>query len=486
MLVTKRKWLALFGILGWLISAAPANAVRPKLLKAKKNGVPNRYLVVLTNPEFIGYSASTNQQERAEMVDKIAKELARQYGGRLRFVWHRALNGFSIEMSDAAAERMATDGRIHAIDQDLYGTEASSECSPGSAPILLSAPVPGSPQTITCSGPGSSSCVDNWGLDRIDQRGVSRNGLFYFSGSGAGVNIYIVDTGINSGHDDFYPPGGGPSRVTAGFDVVGYMSNTYQDTFDCHGHGTHVAAIAAGRRFGVAKNATLHPVKIRSCDTQDYYTTERAVTAFDWLYGNAVKPAVVNLSWNFDGWDYSLDHSGLTFFGSALTTAVRNVVVGRGIPVVNSAGNSNTDAGNFYPTGTVPELVVVGASDTLDRRWGVATSPSFSCSECGSNYGGSVDLFAPGKGILSAYAHPYHVTSTPPGPGWNTRGACERTGTSMAAPLVTGVIAVYLQNHPNATVAEVTNALLSNATVGAMTGDLGSASPNRLLFSGFN
>jgi subtilisin family serine protease len=56
----------------------------------------------------------------------------------------------------------------------------------------------------------------------------------------------------------------------------------------------------------------------------------------------------------------------------------------------------------------------------------------------------------------------------------------------MAAPLVTGVIAVYLQNHPNATVAEVTNALLSNATVGAMTGDLGSASPNRLLFSGFN
>jgi subtilisin family serine protease len=78
----------------------------------------------------------------------------------------------------------------------------------------------------------------------------------------------------------------------------------------------------------------------------------------EWIYANAVKPAVVNFSYNLEG-----DATGCN--GSVGTT-FRNLVAQRGILVVNSAGNSNTEAGNYVPT-CLPELLVVGAIGNTDQ-----------------------------------------------------------------------------------------------------------------------
>jgi subtilisin family serine protease len=183
-----------------------------------------------------------------------------------------------------------------------------------------------------------------------------------------------------------------------------------------------------------------------------------ALSGVDWIYYNAVQPAVVNFSFNIQ------DPAGCQ---GALATAFRNLITQRGILVVNSAGNYNTEAANYVPT-CVPEVLVVGASHAGDQRWGPPSAPWSYCEQCGSNWGSAVDVFAPGAAIVSS---------------GNGGGACERTGTSMAAPHATGVAALFLQRHPNATPAQVHAAIVNGATTGVLTGDLGSGSPNRLLYS---
>jgi subtilisin family serine protease len=139
---------------------------------------------------------------------------------------------------------------------------------------------------------------------------------------------------------------------------------------------------------------------------------------------------------------------------------------------VNSAGNWNQDVSSFSPTSVAAAIVVAGLDWFNNQHWGA--DPTFGCrnSGCGSNWGSGVDLYAPATDVLAAL-----------GSGENNL-ACDLTGTSMAAPHVSGVVAQYLQTHPNATPAEVESVIVSMATTGAVTGNLG-GSPNRMLFTNF-
>ncbi|MWA13732.1 S8 family peptidase [Streptomyces sp. BA2] len=269
----------------------------------------------------------------------------------------------------------------------------------------------------------------SWGLDRIDQKNLPLDKSYTSpESSGQGVTTYVIDTGIRTSHQDF----GG--RASSGWDFIDNDATAQ----DGNGHGTHVSATVAGESHGVAKKANV--VGVRVLDDAGSGSTAQVIAGIDWVTKNAKKPAVANLSLG----------------GSAnaqLDAAVRNSIAS-GVTYTVAAGNDGLPAFLFSPA-RVKEAVTVGATDAKDAR------ASF------SNWGSSLDLFAPGVGITSA---------------WNTNDAATDTisGTSMASPHVAGAAALYLADHPSAAPAEVSKALSDRAVPGKVTG-AGLGSPNKLL-----
>ncbi len=276
----------------------------------------------------------------------------------------------------------------------------------------------------------------SWGLDRIDQRGLPLNGSYSYEGTGAGVRVYVVDSGVSPSHDELI------GRVSGG---AGFVNDGY-GTGDCEGHGTAVAGVAAGTTFGVAKAAQVVPVRVLDCVGDG--TTSSVVAGLDWVTANRVLPAVATLSLG----------------GSASTTidsAVRRTI-GRGVVVAAAAGNDNGNACGYSP-GREPLALTVGATDVTDLR-----APY-------SNYGSCVDLFAPGTDIATAWPR------TPAGAPSNSQLVLI-SGTSFSAPFVAGAAALMLEDTPAASPAAVNAALVSATSTGVVTSP-GTGSPNRLLFS---
>jgi subtilisin family serine protease len=275
------------------------------------------------------------------------------------------------------------------------------------------------------------SPTPSWGLDRVDQRATVGDNSYSWNADGAGVTAYVIDSGINTSLADF----GG--RASVGFDGVTPSTGGQ----DCAGHGTHVAGTIGGTTYGVAKKVSLVSVRVLDCTGKGSF--DQVIAGVNWVTANAVKPAVANMS---------LGGAQST----ALDTAVANSIAS-GITYAIAAGNQGTDACTSSPA-DVPAALTVGATDITDTR------ASF------SDYGPCVDLFAPGVNITSDwFTSPFTQTVS---------------GTSMASPHVAGIAARYLASCPSATVGDVTNAVLSNATTGTV-GAAGSGSPNLLAYSGF-
>jgi subtilisin family serine protease len=281
-----------------------------------------------------------------------------------------------------------------------------------------------------------------WGLDRIDQAYRPLNGYYNYYYTGAGVNVYVMDSGIRANHPDF----GG--RVIGNFDFIG------GDGQDCNGHGTHVAGTIGGATVGVAKQVRLINLRVLNC--QNNSVGSSILTAINWVTANHVKPAVVNMSLGTlisSNGDPALDY--------AVSRSIQ-----AGVTYVVAAGNDGRDANNVSPA-KVREAITVGASDQNDSRayFGFDQGRYFS-----SNYGTALDLFAPGQNILS-------TGYTNANSGWLTL-----SGTSMAAPHVAGVAAMYLQYNPNASPATVHNIIVGTANTRLLR-YIGAGSPNRLLDS---
>lgn len=269
-----------------------------------------------------------------------------------------------------------------------------------------------------------------WGLDRIDQRSLPLDNAYRYTTAAANVNAYIIDSGVRMSHTLLAP------RVTSGFTAI----NDGRGTDDCNGHGTHVAGTVGSTTYGVAKGVNLYAVRVMDCTGSG--TLSGVISGVDWVTSNHIAPAVANMS---------LGGSAST----SLDNAVRNSIAS-GVTYVVAAGNSNADACAQSPA-RVKEALTVGASTVSDAR------ASY------SNIGSCVDVFAPGS----------NITST-----WNSSDTATNivSGTSMASPHVAGIAALYLADHPNAQPAEVSAAITSAATPGALT-NIGTGSPNLLASS---
>jgi subtilisin family serine protease len=271
----------------------------------------------------------------------------------------------------------------------------------------------------------------SWGLDRIDQADLPLDGSYTQPVSASAVTVYVIDSGVRITHQDF----GG--RATHGYDFVD--NDPVAD--DGLGHGTHVAATIGGETYGVAKDVNL--VAVRAFGNDGSGDRDDIIAAIDWVITNATGPSVVNMS--FGG------------IRSELENAVVKAATNAGIVVVAAAGNDTLDACEMSPAST-PEAITVGASDVNDQM------ADF------SNWGGCVDVFAPGVDIISA-------TNT------SDSAFAEEDGTSMAAPHVAGAAALLLAVDPTATPAQVQHDVVAAATPATVTG-LPACTTGRLLTVG--
>lgn len=329
-----------------------------------------------------------------------AQELTEHLHATLLYVYDGSVLGFAASgLNDGRAVAIATDRRVKSVGQDGLIEQAAVQTNA------------------------------QWDLDRLDTHPRVYDTRYVQSGTGQGVNVYVLDSGIRASHVEF----GG--RVTPAFTAF----NDGLGTNDCNGHGTHVASSIGGTTHGVAKGVRLHAVRVLDCNNNG--TIGGVMAGIDWVTKNHQKPAVANMS--LTGGAYAL-----------LDDAVR-ASIAAGVTYVIAAGNDDVDACTKSP-GRAGEALTVAASDINDTRaWF-------------SNWGSCVDLFAPGVDIVSA---------------WNTGDAATASlnGTSMAAPHVAGVAALYLQKFPTAAPAAVAQALLGGSTQNVIQ-DL-KGSPNRFLYS---
>ena len=270
-----------------------------------------------------------------------------------------------------------------------------------------------------------------WGLDRVDQKVLPLSTTFD-DGNLSGVNSYsyVVDTGIDATNVDF------EGRVTPGFTAV----LDGQGSADCNGHGTHVAGIIGGARYGVAKKTTLIPVRVLDCSGSGSYSS--VISGLDWIAANykAGDAAVVNMSLGGP-------------VSSTLDGAVKNLIA-KGINVVVAAGNSNDDACNYSPS-RVTDAITVGATGNTDQR------ASY------SNFGSCLDVFAPGSAITSTWL--------------GASGTNTISGTSMASPHVAGIVARFIATNAGLTPQQVTNSLKKSASTGIVR-SAGTNSTDALVF----
>jgi subtilisin family serine protease len=286
---------------------------------------------------------------------------------------------------------------------------------------------------------GVQTEVSSWGLDRIDYNQTTETldrSYNYPDSAGAGVRVYVLDTGVQGNLAGF------EGRVAAGFDAVAKFREPSQSNIDCNGHGTAVAGIIASATYGVAKKATIVPIRVADCKGGLF--PANIVKGIDWIIKNHPRgtAGVANLS--------------IAVGKVALVDKAIERLYNAGIVPVVAAGNQNIDACRLSPAGSGRALTV-GSVNQNDQRTNT------------SNHGECVSIFAPGGLVITEGLNGLPST---------------RSGTSFAAPHVAGAAALYLTSNPTVRPAEVVWAITSNGLKGAVI-DARSVKGNVLLNTSF-
>lgn len=290
-----------------------------------------------------------------------------------------------------------------------------------------------------------------WGLQRLSNAAgasgspQSQDFTYSFNDSslGAGVDIYVIDTGVRTSHAVF------TGRATQGFSATG-------SSVDGDGHGTHVAGTAGGAKFGVAQGANIIAVKVLGDDGSG--SSSDTIAGMNWVINNHSKRktqpgfvgSIMSMSWGLQG----------------TARSVNEVITGAneaGIHVSVAAGNDGVDACGATPAqlgGSNSNVITVGSVNIENE---VSTF---------SNTGKCVDIYAPGEEILSAWSTGDNIINF-------------LSGTSMACPHTTGVMAALIAQDKSLgqDPAALKKKLLATARSNQISGNLG-GSANLMLSNG--
>lgn len=393
---------------------APARSA-PRILGADSGATAGQYVVGLKDDAWV----------TARGIPASARQLARAYQGHIKNIWQVAPHGFSVSMKASEALKLASNPNVAWVQQERqYHVNGTQEKPPVGN--------------------------DVWGLDRLDER-QGTNDRFHYATAGAGVHIYVLDTGIHANNNPDFT-----GRVTLGPNYVTSETPVHSTSDDCDGHGTAVAGLAAGTTYGVAKAAQVVAVRIFDCKGLAA-TEDPIINAINYVITNAIKPAVINLSLGSscvdDGGQQPVPCAPGSF--QAIVAAEQSAMQ-HGIPMVTAAGEALRPGTHPIdacgdPVGAAAGTINVGALSSFDSR---ATY---------SDFGDCVNIWAPGTNLRSdSFASP--------------TGFSTNIGTSFAAPYVAGAAALLLGTGQFAGVPEaqlsaaVKAQILANSTPDLITG----------------
>ncbi|KAK7691286.1 hypothetical protein QCA50_004679 [Cerrena zonata] len=368
-------------------AARSSFAVAPLLADQHPHGtVNNSYIVMLKRdiaPELMDNHMNFLQ------LTQVENPLVSDSDG-LRHVYNGHVKGYAGLFSENAIERIRQMPEVDYVEKDqiVRTTESATQ---------IGAP---------------------WGLARISHRNKLSFATFtkylFDDKGGEGVDVYVIDTGINVGHEEF------KGRASWGATIP---QNDVDE--DGNGHGTHCAGTIASAKYGVAKAANVIAVKVLGSNGSG--TMSDVVAGVD--YASKAAQAKLQAAREELAATGKTKHKGsvanMSLGGGksrALDTTVDKAVE-NGLHFAVAAGNDNRDACNYSPA-AAENAVTVGASTLGDER------------AYFSNFGKCVDVFAPGLNIKSTYIGSTTATTT-------------MSGTSMASPHVAGLLAYLLSLYPS-------------------------------------
>ncbi|MBU3647262.1 MAG: hypothetical protein FGM56_04205 [Limnohabitans sp.] len=370
-------------IVTFVPSNSKSNMISPIILAADTSDI-NTKAASNSWANNVPFGEHTTKQDKKDLA-----KLLNIKSGKVNRIFDK-INAAHFLISSEEAAKLKKDPRVLSVTQDLELTTATNvQVNPG------------------------------WALDRLDQASNVLNNQYLYNSDGAGRTIFILDSGLNLGNYAVASEFGGRASIL--YDFNG--GNGY----DCLGHGTQVASAAAGNTYGVAKGATIITVKITNGCTGNS-STANSITAFNWLAANAPRGTIVNWS---QGFEYR-DAQNKYYCSSAIIPELENAIraaYNAGIIVVVAAGNDACNTGNYSPT-RIPEAFVVGATSAARLQFNQDARAIWSSLNGGSRYGSNISVFAPGDSVATM----------------NYTGATKiDSGTSFAAPYISGVFAVGCQ-----------------------------------------